>query len=160
MPDGRVEALSEDPLVPDPSTQSPPARAGGELTHSDLPLPLREGVGGRGQRALCRLEDLPHGAAKGFPPPPGGFTGLFAVRQGDDIFVYVNSCPHIGTPLEWTSDRFLSHDGSLIICATHGAEFRIADGDCLRGPCFGERLQPVMIQINDGTVIVPEDAGL
>jgi nitrite reductase/ring-hydroxylating ferredoxin subunit len=160
MPDGRVEALSEDPRSPGPSPQPPPARGGGEPAHSDLPLPLREGVGGRGQRALCRFDDLPDGTAKGFPPAPGGFTGLFAVRQGDAIFVYVNACPHIGTPLEWTADRFLSHDGSLIICATHGAEFRIADGECLRGPCFGERLEPVMIQIKDGTIFVPEDAGL
>ena len=59
-------------------------------------------------RPLCRVEDLADGAARGFPPAPGGFTGLFAVRQGDDMFVYVNSCPHIGTPLDWTPDRFLS----------------------------------------------------
>jgi nitrite reductase/ring-hydroxylating ferredoxin subunit len=158
MPHGGMEALSEDRSTRVPSPQPPPARGGGASTA--LPLPLREGVGGRGQRALSRLEDLPDGSAKGFPPAPGGFTGLFAVRHGDAIFVYVNACPHIGTPLEWTADRFLSHDGSLIICATHGAEFRIADGECLRGPCFGERLEPVMIQIKDGTVFVPEDAGL
>jgi nitrite reductase/ring-hydroxylating ferredoxin subunit len=111
-------------------------------------------------RLLCRFDDLPDGAAKGFPPPPGGFTGLVAIRQGGDIFFYVNSCPHLGTPLEWTPDRFLSHDSSLIVCATHGAEFRIADGACLRGPCFGECLEPVVIQIKDGTIFVPEDAGL
>jgi nitrite reductase/ring-hydroxylating ferredoxin subunit len=71
----------------------------------------------------------------------------------------VNSCPHIGTPLDWMPDRFLSADGSRIVCATHGAEFRITDGECLRGPCFGERLERVVIQIKDGTVYVPEDAG-
>jgi nitrite reductase/ring-hydroxylating ferredoxin subunit len=57
-------------------------------------------------------------------------------------------------------DRFLSADGSHIICATHGAEFRISDGECVYGPCMGDRLEAVMIQINDGTVFVPEDAGL
>ena len=41
-----------------------------------------------------------------------------------------------------------------------GAEFRIADGECTRGPCFGDRLERVVIQINDGTIYVPEDAGL
>ena len=112
------------------------------------------------QRALCRIDELADGAAKGFPPPPGGFTGLFAVRQGDSVRVYVNSCPHIGTPLDWAKDRFLSVDGSRIICATHGAEFRIDDGECLWGPCLGERLEPVTIQIKDGTIYVPEDAGL
>ncbi len=139
--------------------QHPPARGGGE-TNSGLPLPSRDGGGGRGHRALCRLDDFPDGACKGFPPAPGGFTGLLAVRQGDTIHVYVNSCPHIGTPLDWVPGRFLSIDGSRIVCATHGAEFRITDGECLRGPCLGDRLERVMIQIKDGTLFVPEDAGL
>jgi naringenin degradation protein FdeD len=112
------------------------------------------------QRALCRVEDIPDGGAKGFGPSPGGFAGLMAVRQGDTVFVYVNSCPHIGTPLDWTPDRFLSADGRRIVCATHGAEFQIADGLCIRGPCHGDRLEPVMIQIKDGTIYVPKDAGL
>lgn len=111
-------------------------------------------------RVLCRLDDLPDGAARGFAPTPGGFTGLFAVRQGGEVLVYVNACPHLGTPLDWTPDRFLSADGRRILCATHGAEFRIADGECLRGPCLGERLERVMIEIKDGVVLVPDDAGL
>ncbi len=111
-------------------------------------------------RALCHLDDIPDGGAKGFGPPQGGFTGLFAVRQGDAVVVYVNSCPHIGVPLDWAPDRFLTADGTRIICATHGAEFAIADGVCLRGPCFGEKLEAVKIEIRDGTVFVPEDAGL
>ena len=135
-----------------PSPQPPTARGGGE--DPLLPLHLREG------RALCRLDELADGAARGFPPAPGGFTGLVAIRQGDAVHVYVNSCPHIGTPLEWTPDRFLSADGSRIVCATHGAEFRISDGDCLRGPCFGERLEPVIVSIDNGTIYVPVDAGL
>jgi nitrite reductase/ring-hydroxylating ferredoxin subunit len=111
-------------------------------------------------RALCRLDDLADGAARGFAPAPGGFTGLFAVRQGDRVFIYVNACPHLGTPLDWTPDRFLSADGRRIVCATHGAEFRIADGLCLRGPCLGARLEPVMIEIKDGVILVADDAGL
>jgi nitrite reductase/ring-hydroxylating ferredoxin subunit len=144
----------------DPSPRPPPARGGGGDADPTLPLPLWKAAGGRDQRPLCRLEELPDGAARGFGPAPGGFTGLFAVRRGDAVVVYVNSCPHIGTPLEWIADRFLSHDGSLIVCATHGAEFRIADGECIRGPCFGDRLEPVMTEIRDGIIYVPEDAGL
>ncbi len=111
-------------------------------------------------RTLCRLEDIPDGGAKGFPAPPGGFTGLIVVRQGAAVFVYLNDCPHIGTPLDWTPDRFLSRDGRFIVCATHGAEFRIADGVCIRGPCCGDRLEAVPVEIRDGVVLVPADAGL
>jgi nitrite reductase/ring-hydroxylating ferredoxin subunit len=121
-----------------------------------LPLPAPA----IGRRALCRLDEMPDGASQGFPPASGGFTGLLAVRQGDRVLVYVNSCPHIGTPLDWVPGRFLSADGSRIVCATHGAEFRIADGECLRGPCFGDRLEAVEVRIEDGVVTVAEDAGL
>ncbi len=111
-------------------------------------------------RVLCRLADIPDGGARGFPGPAGTFTGLFAIRRGDGVFVYVNSCPHIGVPLDWAPDRFLSTDRRRIVCAMHGAEFRIEDGECTKGPCLGERLEAVMIQIEDGEVLVPEDAGL
>ena len=108
-------------------------------------------------RALCRLDDLPDGGAKGFEGPPGSFIGLLAVRQGDTVHVYQNACPHIGTPLDWVPDRFLSADGSHLICATHGAEFRITDGFCVRGPCQGDSLERVLIRINEGVVYVVEN---
>ena len=112
------------------------------------------------RRVLCRVDDIPDGGAKGFPPAPGGFTGLFGVRQGAAIRVYLNSCPHIGTPLDWAPNRFLSQDGTRIVCAMHGAEFTIGDGVCIAGPCLGDRLEAVMIEIKDGEILVPEDAGL
>ena len=111
-------------------------------------------------RALCRLDEIPDGAARGFAAAPGGFTGLFAVRQGDRAFVYVNCCPHVGTALDWAPDRFLSADGTRIVCATHGALFGITDGVCTAGPCVGDRLEPVPLQMVDGVLLVPTDAGL
>ena len=51
-------------------------------------------------RELCRVEEIEDGGAKGFPPAPGGFSGLVAWRNGEIVKVYVNSCPHIGTPLD------------------------------------------------------------
>ena len=111
-------------------------------------------------RALCRLDDIPDGGARGFAASAGGFTGLFAVRRGNAVFVYVNSCPHIGVPLDWAPDRFLTGDAARIICATHGAEFGIDDGVCVRGPCLGDRLEQVMIEIEDGVILVSDDAGL
>jgi nitrite reductase/ring-hydroxylating ferredoxin subunit len=111
-------------------------------------------------RTLCRIADIAEGGARGFDPAPGGFTGLFAVRVGGAVRVYVNSCPHLGVPLDWAPHRFLSADGSRIVCATHGAEFRPEDGLCVSGPCLGETLQGVMITIKDDHILVPEDAGL
>lgn len=111
-------------------------------------------------RALCAVGDIPEGGCKGFPPPPGAFTGLFAVRRGQNVCVYVNACPHIGVPLDWVPDRFLSADGNRIVCSTHGAEFRIEDGLCIGGPCRGDHLESVPVHIERGVIMVPENAGL
>jgi nitrite reductase/ring-hydroxylating ferredoxin subunit len=111
-----------------------------------------------GERALCRLDDLPPGAARGFDAH-GIDNGLFAIRLIDRVVIYVNACPHLGVPLDWLPGRFLSADGQMIICATHGAEFRLADGMCLRGPCQGDQLTPVPGRVRDGWVMVPCEAG-
>jgi nitrite reductase/ring-hydroxylating ferredoxin subunit len=90
---------------------------------------------------LCGLEDVPDGGAKSFWLGEGGDRrGIFLVRRGAAIVAYVNSCPHLGTPLNFLGDRFLDRNGELILCATHGALFRLADGMCLSGPCRGEAL--------------------
>jgi nitrite reductase/ring-hydroxylating ferredoxin subunit len=139
----------------EPQGAKGPSEQRGPLDSETAPLFAADG-----QRVLCRLEDIPDGASKGFAAIAGGFTGLMAIRRGNEVFVYVNSCPHIGTPLDWTPDRFLSRDGSTIVCATHGAQFRIDDGVCISGPCIGDRLEPVAAKIREGTVYVPKDAGL
>ncbi len=108
-----------------------------------------------GRRTLCRVTDIPDSGAKGFPGADGAFTGLIVVRQGDQIYVYENACPHIGTPLDWTPDRFLSADGRHLICATHGAEFTIDTGECISGPCRGDHLTPINVVVQDGLIHIP-----
>jgi nitrite reductase/ring-hydroxylating ferredoxin subunit len=106
-------------------------------------------------RALCRVAEIPENGARGFPGAEGAFTGLVAIRQGDQVYVYENACPHIGTPLDWAPNRFLSADGRYLICATHGAQFTIATGTCISGPCRGDELTPVHVVIQDGFIHVP-----
>ena len=111
-------------------------------------------------RRLCRLDSMPDGSSRGFGPSPGGFTGLFAVRQGCAAQVYVNACPHIGAALDWTPDDFLTADRTSIVCFTHGALFAIDTGLCIKGPCKGDKLEHVAALIEDGWILVPDDAGL
>lgn len=104
-------------------------------------------------RPLCRLAELPEGGARGFGP-------LFAIRRGAAVWVYVNACPHLGVALDLIPDRFLDHRGTAIVCAVHGAFFRIEDGYCTQGPCWGESLEPVPVEIDaEGMVWVPVEAG-
>ena len=103
-------------------------------------------------RVLCRLEEIPDGEARGFPPEPGSFVGLFAVRRGGRVFAYVNACPHVGLPLDPVPDRFLDRKKEAIVCAAHGARFRVEDGECTSGPCIGDALEAVPVEVVEGEV--------
>ncbi len=100
---------------------------------------------------LCRLDDIPVPGSKGFAPGDGR-REIFVVRDAGGVYAYENSCPHTGGPLDWTPDRFLTLDKRLILCATHGALFRVRDGTCVGGPCAGRSLAAVRISIVDGEI--------
>lgn len=105
---------------------------------------------------LCRLDDIPDGGSNGFVRETvDGLRGYMVIRQGDAVFVYVNSCPHVGLPLDLKPGRFLNADGDRILCTTHGALFRIEDGFCVSGPCVGDALEAVPATIRDGAVHIP-----
>ncbi|MBC6905757.1 Rieske (2Fe-2S) protein [Saccharophagus sp. K07] len=86
---------------------------------------------------LCRIEEVADGCARGFDI---GNQRYIVVRQGQDLFVYLNRCPHLGIPLEWFPDQFMDADGEFLRCATHGALFLPDTGECVFGPCTGQFL--------------------
>lgn len=79
---------------------------------------------------------------------------LFAIKQRDKVYLYQNSCPHLGVPLEWVVDQFLDSSGSMIQCANHGALFVIKTGKCVAGPCSGRSLIPIDYFIDAGDIFI------
>jgi len=102
--------------------------------------------------ALCRSADVPEGEARGVDGPAAGRAGLVLVRRAGRLHAFVNACPHLGTPLNFLPDRFLDRERRHLLCATHGAIFRIEDGLCLRGPCRGARLSAARVAESGGLV--------
>jgi len=101
---------------------------------------------------LCKESQLPDlGSCKEFRI---GEELFFAVHQSEQIYIYRNSCPHIGMPLNWQPDKFLSADNSFIQCTSHGALFEIDSGLCVAGPCHGQSLQVVEYDIRDKDVFI------
>lgn len=99
---------------------------------------------------LCHLDDMPEQSARGFDPSRVGQDTVFVVRQGNDVYAYKDLCPHYGdTALPWRKDEYLDPWGETIVCAAHGAHFEIATGLCIDGPCMGECLPKVPVQIMD-----------
>ena len=108
---------------------------------------------------LCQIDDIADPGSRGFRIETGGESrDIMVVRQGNQAYGYINSCPHTGVCLDWQPDQFLNLEQTLIICSTHGAEFRIEDGYCVGGPCAGDHLTPVTLQMDDnGRVSCPLD---
>lgn len=101
---------------------------------------------------LCALGDIADPGGRTFRV--GGRAPMFVIRTGAAVHGYENRCPHQGTTLDWKAHSFLTVAKTEIICATHGALFRIADGYCFAGPCPGAALTPVAVRVEHGRVML------
>jgi len=110
---------------------------------------------GTDEQILCSLAELPDGGARGFLPDAHREDKLFAVRRGEAVYVYLNTCPHNWRPLDWAKDRFLACHGGDIVCFAHGAHFDVVSGECTAGVCQGDHLIPVPARTEEGQVIIP-----
>lgn len=99
--------------------------------------PARPAAGVR----LCDLNGIADPGARGFTFRAGDalFAG-FVVRTAGRVMGYEDHCPHAGMPLALLPNRYLTREGDLILCASHGALFRPGDGVCVGGPCAGSAL--------------------
>ncbi len=102
-----------------------------------------------------RLDELEDPGCREFSIGDGDwpFRG-FVVREGDAVYAYQNFCVHAGHPLNWKPDGFLTPAKDAIICSSHGAMFRIDDGNCIGGPCRGRVLRKVAVEVRGGEVFV------
>lgn len=105
--------------------------------------------------AVGRLDEIGDPGCREFTIGDGDwpFRG-FVVRKGDAVYAYQNVCVHVGHPLNWTPDRFLTKDGTALICASHGATYEIETGYCYAGPGNGRSLRQVDAWISEGVVYV------
>lgn len=102
---------------------------------------------------LCDLADLPEGAVIPFRVGEGDWPlhGVL-VRRAGAVTAFENRCPHAGHRLDFPPGQFTTPDGQWLRCASHGALFRFADGECVAGPCTGEILRPLSVEVQDGAV--------
>ena len=108
---------------------------------------VREGVSTLDASALTG-ESLPRGVR----PGDEVFAG-FVLRLGERAIGYIDSCPHVGWPLAFLGDLYLTRAKDKILCSGHGALFRLEDGVCVVGPCAGDRLADWPVEVVDGTVV-------
>jgi nitrite reductase/ring-hydroxylating ferredoxin subunit len=104
-------------------------------------------------KRLCAEGDISEGEGRGFAFGSGlEREAVFVIHWHGQLHGYRNSCPHVGSPLDWPENRFFDVSGRHLMCGTHGAVFRPEDGFCIEGPCAGRALEPVAIEVKGGEI--------
>lgn len=105
------------------------------------------------RKRVGSVGEIEHGSSKKFTLRRGQreLEGMLVNFDGN-LFAYINRCPHTGITLDWVNNQFFSSDKRYVMCATHGAVFEPATGECIWGPCVGLSLQSVPIEIDGGQV--------
>lgn len=80
-------------------------------------------------------------------PPP--YRTILVVRTQDGLHAYWNVCKHLPVPLDAGALHLPLEQGALV-CKTHGARYRPEDGFCTEGPCAGESLERLEVEVEDG----------
>ncbi|MGI8560493.1 MAG: Rieske (2Fe-2S) protein [Luteimonas sp.] len=107
--------------------------------------------------ALAAFEDIDDGGFVAVEAVVDGEAeSLILHRQGGEIRAWLNICPHAGRRLDWAPGKFLKSTDGLLVCAVHGASFELGRGECVAGPCRGEVLRAVAVELRDGKVLMAD----
>lgn len=102
---------------------------------------------------LCNNDDLIDNKTRSFTlETEQGQLDLFLVKTENIAYAYKNICPHLGIPLNWQPDEFLSIEETHIQCSTHGALFTMENGHCIAGPCSGDKLENLALEYRDNEI--------
>ena len=80
----------------------------------------------------------------------------FVVRHSQGLAAYINRCAHLALELDWNQGLFFDVDQRHLICATHGALYTTATGECVGGPCNGSGLAVLQVIETEGTVYLSD----
>jgi nitrite reductase/ring-hydroxylating ferredoxin subunit len=104
---------------------------------------------------LLRLETMVDGAlAAADAMVDGTPESVIVHRDGQQVRAWLNICPHAGRRLDWSPGQFLKSRDNLLVCAVHGASFELLQGRCVAGPCVGDRLREVAVELRHGWVVL------
>ena len=104
---------------------------------------------------LASLESIEDGGfAEAEAEIDGSPESLILHRDGQGVRAWLNVCPHAGRRLDWAPGQFLKSKDGLLVCAVHGASFELQRGECVAGPCRGDCLKAVAVEVSDGAVLL------
>ncbi|HYA37325.1 MAG TPA: Rieske (2Fe-2S) protein [Candidatus Methylomirabilis sp.] len=107
-----------------------------------------------GHGFICRSGELVNGGrAVRFRVRQHGEAALaFVIRFEGVAHAYLNRCSHRSLELDWIEGEIFDAFGQHLRCATHGARYASASGQCVGGPCAGAARVKLAVVERDGAV--------
>ncbi len=106
-----------------------------------------------GKIKIARADEVAEGQTLKFPFTRGGKpTEGFLARFRGQLVAYENKCQHLPLHLDFDTGRFFTGEGDYFICQTHNATYEPLTGLCVRGPCEGQSLKSLKIEVTGGEV--------
>lgn len=108
-------------------------------------------------RHVAPLDEVPTDGTLLFEARRGrrGTEGILR-RDGETALAWRNACPH--EPDVRLDEGFGARvTDDHIVCHKHGARFVCGDGFCTRGPCRGQSLEPILVEVRDDQVYLTDE---
>ena len=109
------------------------------------------------QRRIATVEELFKAPVKFHLVRDGKNVSAFVAQFRGEIIAYENVCRHLPITLDYADNKFFTPDGRHLLCHNHGAIYDPITGLCVRGPCQGESLKKIKVEVRDGAVWVNEN---
>jgi nitrite reductase/ring-hydroxylating ferredoxin subunit len=107
-----------------------------------------------GAVAIAHIGELQPGQTKKFVLNCNGReVEAFVVNFEGSLYAYINRCCHVPMTMDWIDNQFMTEDKRYVQCATHGACYEPATGECVSGPPFGKFLTPVPLTTRGDAVL-------
>lgn len=104
---------------------------------------------------LAALDQLPEGElVEREASVQGELESVLLLRRGEQVQAWLNLCPHAGRRLDYAPGQFLISAGGELVCPVHGATFELQAGACTAGPCRGQSLRALAVQVAQGQVLL------
>jgi nitrite reductase/ring-hydroxylating ferredoxin subunit len=88
-----------------------------------------------------------------------GEHSAFLVRFDGQPRAYFNRCAHIAVELDWQPGRIFDDQGLYLVCASHGALYEPDSGQCVAGPCVGQKLHALNVVEQNGQIFWYAETG-
>ncbi|HZV35701.1 MAG TPA: Rieske 2Fe-2S domain-containing protein [Verrucomicrobiae bacterium] len=104
---------------------------------------------------VARADDVPEGGTLKFAFTQNGKPAEgFLARYKGRLVAYENRCRHLPLRLDFPDASLFDRDGAHFICQNHNAIYEPLTGLCVRGPCEGQSLRALPVEIVDGDIWV------